>query len=219
MSMETPDFERLGLTEDGELSGRSRPSWRGMRFEKRLRDALCHTSAEDMQRLAGSAACRRLVRNDGTKTFLVHSTHQENVDQIMETGLRTRAVPAVIARDQRVSGLWRTTIMLAGPHDKPQEQFNLRALAYRKSVLEPEHWVVTKPPTAKLVFAFDETNPGTCYRENPLHGTFLEQPDGVRLLERPGDGMYPYQLAPQTCLAAIDLLQGSVEFNPDFELR
>jgi hypothetical protein len=68
-----------------------------------------------------------LIKNDGSKTYLVHSAHPDNLPSILADGLKFSGK----YQKPDVPDLRHTTVMMAGPKERAARNRNIHDLAYR----------------------------------------------------------------------------------------
>jgi hypothetical protein len=156
--------------------------------------------------IAASRDARELILNDGTATYVVHSTTPEKAEAAMHgEGLRVKGK----WREPATPYLAETGLMLAGPDEKAAEFRNFEYLAYRYGEGGIEC-------SAKLVFMFGHSNPGTSMNEDPFEGTFLESADGVNIRQISTEGDGEYVLPTERLMGYFDLEGGAFVPNPNF---
>jgi len=146
----------------------------------------------------------QLIQNDGSKTYLVHSTQPDKLEDIMKGGLKFSGK----YKRPEVPDLRHTTIMMAGPKERAAVNRNIHDLAYRYGDEES---------SIKLVYEFDAKNPGTGLRDDPYAGTYLERADGVNVKRLSAEGEGIYAIPPERLKGYFDLEDGVFVANPQFQ--
>jgi|GEM_PF-2429453 len=157
---------------------------------------------QDIEKILSLQEGRKLIHNDGSHTYIVHSANPESADHVWRDGLHFYGERPALRKSQQPY-LASTAIMLAAPGEWAAEQRNVLYLAYRYRGYQH-----ATPGSIKLVFAFPEPNPGTSLQENPFAGTFLDSAGPyVQHLETES-GVGEYLIQTQNLVGAFDLEQG-----------
>lgn len=152
-----------------------------------------------------------IIRNDGTSTFLGHSTDRETADRITEQGLALNAQ----YNNPDAPALFETAKMFAGPGERAADTRNVHTLAFRRD--SGDHG---ESKGYKVVAELTMPNPGTSLNTDPFKGTALEQPDGVNLVahsagEDTGHGK-PFSIPKERIRGIFNTETGEFTPNPHF---
>jgi hypothetical protein len=155
--------------------------------------------------LLSQPIAKEIMQNDGSSTYLMHSTDTEKAKKIMQEGLKLRKS----LDDPLVPNLRGTTKMMPGRYEQGAERRIEHGITYRYSV---------GSRNAKLVVQFHEQNPGTSLKEDQFEGTNLLVADGRNIVATQ-DIMQPYKIPTELIRGYFDLDSGTFEANPQFEER
>jgi hypothetical protein len=164
---------------------------------------------EDEEYIRRSPQARALITNDGRTTFVVHSAMQEDLEDILHDGLK-------FAGRQGRPNLRFNAIMLAARGERQARRRNIHSLAYR---------CTNDSRNIKLVYEFDQPNPGTSFAADPFIDTFLAKEDGVYIGKSPipadpyralHQAGLDYAIPPHWLKGYFDLDAQRFALNPDF---
>ena len=156
---------------------------------------------------------RELSENDGSCTYVVHSTTVKVAETISEQGLKFITFVRHTAGGGMSPGpdLSRTGFLLAGPGDE-QLAANVEALTY-------EFVTGRKEPKALVVLGFPEPNPGTYAHPSPFEGTFLQDASQYIQPSVPGQDVSPdhtYTIPTEYVAGYINQESGEFVHNPQY---
>jgi hypothetical protein len=158
---------------------------------------------------------REFIDNDGSSTFLVHSTSKAVAQKILQEGLGLNGQ----RYDPDAPDLFEATKMLApqkGDDSKDATNRNIHGLAYRYDSGD-----FGQNSGYKVVAELAMPNPGTSLNRNPFEHTALEHPDGSNVVKHekedtPSHGK-PFSIPPERIRGYFDIETGEFTHNERFE--
>jgi hypothetical protein len=165
---------------------------------------------EEEKKILTNPESHGIIRNDGSSTFVVHSTSKDVANDVLQHGLGLNAQ----YYDTGAPDLFETAKMLAVKDEKAADSRNVHGLAYRYDGGD-----YGEGTGYKVVAELAIPNPGTSLNTNPFLGTALERPDGVNLLahdtEDTGHGK-PYSIPPERIRGYFNVETGEFAYNERF---
>jgi hypothetical protein len=178
------------------------------RFNGRMGKMMTETNDRyDRSSVTASREGRELINNDGTRTYVVHSATPKAAESIMASGLHFRGKYGKPEQPDFVT----TGIMLAAQGEPAATQRNIDMLAYRYGFTDDKD-----RSNSKLIYEFDEPNPGTSNKWGTFDSTFLDHADGVNIKQLSTDGKGEYMIPPERLKGVFDLETGVYTPNPYF---
>jgi hypothetical protein len=162
-------------------------------FEGRMGKMMTEVSdPADRTFVMHNRTAKELIENDGSKTYVVHSTTPKVAESIIRDGLKMQGKFG----EPTVPDMKFTTILLASKDERAATNRNIDDLAYRYG---DEH------SSIKLVYAFDRPNPGTSMQEDQFADTFMGKADGTNIRQLSSEGEGEYVIPPERLVGYFDL--------------
>lgn len=159
-----------------------------------------------------SLPAQLISHNDGSHTYLAHSTTLEKAEQVMQTGLHVNG----LFLHPELPDVQGTAMLLAGPQEKDRVAINEFGIVYRyKGSLRDK----AEDNSAKVIVELPMPYPGTIYESDSFANTPLSHADGKFLVCENTNDTGHYRIPARYVKGYFNLVTGKFTANPVFAIK
>lgn len=186
------------------------PSPETMSLLSHLMDRNCIIDFADAKQLIlQNPVAHEIIRNNGQRTYLVHSTTLASAQKVAAEGLVFHGA----FMNPTVPDLQSIVMMLAGPQEKYRKDLNVFGLVYRYAGHERNQ---LHENVAKVVIELPTPYPGTIYERDPFEHTSLSKPDGAMVIQESIEDNGLYRIPARYVRGYFLQTTGAFAANPKF---